>query len=126
MELFCQSFLLIFCLKNSSDKRRNTKPNFAMFCLCQMVTTDACNIFLSTFFFIIYLLYLVPGDPINLNNYKQRDSQMKEGEIKNLKMKIKQLEIQLSNTKQEKDDKFKTMKKVIDCKDTEIQFQVSC
>lgn len=50
---------------------------------------------------------------------------MKEGEIKNLKMKIKQLEIQLSNTNQEKDDQFKTMKKMIDCKDTEIQFQVS-
>jgi len=39
-------------------------------------------------------------------------------------MKIKQLEIQLSNTKQEKDDKFKTMTKMIDCKDTELQFQV--
>lgn len=49
---------------------------------------------------------------------------MREGEIKNLKMKIKQLEIQLSNTKQEKDDKFKTMKKIIDCKDTELKFQV--
>lgn len=49
---------------------------------------------------------------------------MREGEIKNLKMKIKQLEIQLSNTKQEKDDRFKTMRKVIDCKDTELQFQV--
>lgn len=50
---------------------------------------------------------------------------MREGEIKNLKIKIKQLEIQLCNTKQEKDDKFKTMKKIIDCKDTELNFQVS-
>lgn len=50
---------------------------------------------------------------------------MREGEIKNLKIKVKQLEIQLSNTKQEKDDKFKTMKKMIDCKDTELNFQVS-
>lgn len=40
-------------------------------------------------------------------------------------MKINQLEIQLSNTKQEKDDKFKTMKKIIDCKETELKFQVS-
>lgn len=40
-------------------------------------------------------------------------------------MKIIQLEIQLSNTKQEKDDKFKTMRKIIDSKDTELKFQVS-
>jgi hypothetical protein len=56
---------------------------------------------------------------------KQTNNQIREGEIKNLKMKINQLEIQLSNTKQEKDDKFKTMKKMIDCKDTELKFQVS-
>ncbi|XP_025412400.1 uncharacterized protein LOC112684893 isoform X2 [Sipha flava] len=54
---------------------------------------------------------------------KQTNNQIREGEIKNLKMKINQLEIQLSNTKQEKDDKFKTMKKMIDCKDTELKFQ---
>jgi len=36
-----------------------------------------------------------------------------------------QLEIQLYNIKQEKDDKFKTMKNIIDCKDTELKFQVS-
>lgn len=64
-------------------------------------------------------------DPIYLNNYcKQRNSQVREGEIKNLKMKIKQLEIQLCNTKQENDDKFKDMKKIIDCKETELKFQV--
>lgn len=40
-------------------------------------------------------------------------------------MKIKQLEIQLSNTKQEKDDKLKTIKKMVECKDTELKFQVS-
>lgn len=50
---------------------------------------------------------------------------MIEGEIKNLKMKIKQLEVQLSNSKQEKDDKFKAMQKIIECKDTELKFQVS-
>ncbi|KAL5234587.1 hypothetical protein ACI65C_001997 [Semiaphis heraclei] len=62
--------------------------------------------------------------PVNLNNPgNQRDSQIREGEIKNLKNKIKQLEIQLYNTKQEKDDKFKTMKNIIDCKDTELKFQ---
>lgn len=66
-----------------------------------------------------------PGVTSYLNNHvKQKDNQMKDGEITNLKMKIKQLEIQLCNTKQEKDDKFKTMKKMIDCKDTELQFQV--
>lgn len=73
------------------------------------------------------VLFLGQSDhPIYLNNhFKQKDSQMREGEIKNLKIKIKQLEIQLCNTKQEKDDKFKTMKKIIDCKDTELNFQVS-
>ncbi|XP_025195132.1 ATR-interacting protein mus304 [Melanaphis sacchari] len=54
---------------------------------------------------------------------KQKDNQIREGEIKNLKNKIKQLEIQLSNTKQENDDKFKNMKHIIDCKDTELKFQ---
>jgi len=64
--------------------------------------------------------------PVNLNNPgNQRDSQIREGEIKNLKNKIKQLEIQLCNTKQEQDDKFKTLKNIIDCKDTELKFQVS-
>lgn len=64
--------------------------------------------------------------PVNLNNPgDQRNSQIREGEIKNLKNKIKQLEIQLYNTKQEKDDKFKTLKNIIDCKDTELKFQVS-
>lgn len=73
------------------------------------------------------VLYLDQSEnPIYLNNpRKPKDSQMREGEIKNLKIKIKQLEIQLCNTKQEKDDKFKTMKKIIDCKDTELNFQVS-
>ncbi|CAI6368356.1 unnamed protein product [Macrosiphum euphorbiae] len=62
--------------------------------------------------------------PGNLNNPgNQRDSQIREGEIKNLKNKIKQLEIQLYNTKQEQDDKFKTLKNIIDCKDTELKFQ---
>ncbi|XP_026810078.1 uncharacterized protein LOC113551792 [Rhopalosiphum maidis] len=62
--------------------------------------------------------------PVNLNNPgKQKDNQIREGEIKNLKNKIKQLEIQLSNTKQENDDKFKNMKNIIDCKDTELKFQ---
>lgn len=68
------------------------------------------------------------SDPTNDLNYsygKQKENQIREGEIKNLKLKIKQLEIQLSNIKQEKDDKFKNMKKIIDCKDTELKFQVS-
>ncbi|XP_060880847.1 uncharacterized protein LOC132952541 isoform X1 [Metopolophium dirhodum] len=61
---------------------------------------------------------------VNLNNPgNQRDSQIREGEIKNLKNKIKQLEIQLYNTKQEQDDKFKALKNIIDCKDTELKFQ---
>lgn len=67
-----------------------------------------------------------PGYPVSLNNHTtQNDSQIKQGEIKNLKMKIKLLEIQLSNSKQEKDDKFKAMKKIIDSKETELKFQVS-
>lgn len=61
---------------------------------------------------------------VNLNNPgNQRDSQIREGEIKNLKNKIKQLEIQLYNTKQEQDDKFKALKNIISCKDTELKFQ---
>lgn len=72
------------------------------------------------------IILVRPSNPINLNNYgAQKDSQLKDGEIKNLKIKIKQLEIQLCNAKQEKDDKVKTMKKLIDCKDTELKFQVS-
>jgi len=69
---------------------------------------------------------MTPYFPVNLNNPRnQKDNQIREGEIKNLKNKIKQLEIQLSNTKQENDDKFKNMKNIIDCKDTELKFQVS-
>ncbi|VVC37300.1 Hypothetical protein CINCED_3A020976 [Cinara cedri] len=69
--------------------------------------------------------FAVPSaNPAYLNNTsEQNDNQMREGEIKNLKMKIKQLEIQLSNVKHEKSDKFKTMEKMIDCKDTELKFQ---
>lgn len=75
---------------------------------------------------IVNYVSVQPSNAINLNNCNmQRNSQVREGEITNLKIKIKQLEIQLSNTKQEKDDKFKTMKKIIDCKDTELKFQVS-
>lgn len=59
------------------------------------------------------------------NHTKQNENQMREGEIKNLKMKIKQLEIQLSNLKQEKSNTFKSMEEIIDCKDTELKFQVS-
>lgn len=40
-------------------------------------------------------------------------------------MKITLLEIKLSNSKQEKDDKIKAMKKMIDSKETELKFQVS-
>lgn len=40
-------------------------------------------------------------------------------------MKITLLEIKLNNSKQEKDDKIKAMKKMIDSKETELKFQVS-
>lgn len=66
------------------------------------------------------------NDQMCLNsNGSQKENQTREGEIKILKLKIKQLEIQLSKTNQEKDDKFRNMKKVIDCKDTELKFQAS-
>ncbi|XP_050427993.1 uncharacterized protein LOC126837984 isoform X2 [Adelges cooleyi] len=51
------------------------------------------------------------------------ESQTKEGEVKNLKMKIKQLEVQLSKTKQENDDKYKHLRIQMESKDTELKFQ---
>lgn len=66
-----------------------------------------------------------PTNPVNINNHGiQRDIQIREGEIKNLKMKIKQLEIQLGNAKKETVEACTTMNKIIDCRDTEIKFQV--
>ncbi|XP_050536357.1 uncharacterized protein LOC126902796 [Daktulosphaira vitifoliae] len=67
-------------------------------------------------------------NPMNDTNHfnieaLQVKNQIKDGEIKNLKMKIMQLEVQLSHMKQEKDDKYISMKKMIDCKDTELKFQ---